>query len=31
MQGSPLDWEALPVPNGRIVVGLDGGYVRDWN
>jgi len=31
MPGSPLDWEALPVPNGRIVVGLDGGYVRDWN
>ena len=20
----------LPVPEGRIVVGLDGGYVRDW-
>jgi hypothetical protein len=31
MQGSPLDWEASPVPNRRIVVGLDGGYVRDWN
>ena len=30
-EGSPLDWEALPIPNGRIVVGLDGGYVRDWN
>ncbi len=27
---SPLDWEALPIPDGRIVVGLDGGYVRDW-
>ena len=24
------DWEALPIPDGRIVVGLDGGYVRDW-
>ena len=22
--------EALPIPDGRIVVGLDGGYVRDW-
>ena len=31
MEGSPLDWEALPIPDGRIVVGLDGGYVRDWN
>ena len=29
-EGSPLDWEALPIPDGRIVVGLDGGYVRDW-
>ena len=29
-KGSPLDWEALPIPDGRIVVGLDGGYVRDW-
>jgi hypothetical protein len=27
---SLLDWEALPIPDGRIVVGLDGGYVRDW-
>ena len=30
MEESPLDWEALPIPDGRIVVGLDGGYVRDW-
>jgi hypothetical protein len=30
IEGSPLDWEALPIPDGRIVVGLDGGYVRDW-
>jgi hypothetical protein len=29
-EDSPLDWEALPIPDGRIVVGLDGGYVRDW-
>jgi hypothetical protein len=20
----------LPIPEGRIVVGLDGGYVRNW-
>ena len=30
MDGNPADWEALPIPDGRIVVGLDGGYVRDW-
>ena len=23
--------DVLPVPEGRIVVGLDGGYVRDWD
>jgi hypothetical protein len=28
--GCPADWEKLPLPEGRIVVGLDGGYVRDW-
>ncbi len=27
MDGNPADWEALPIPDGRIVVGLDGGYV----
>jgi hypothetical protein len=27
----PLDWQQLPCPEGRIVVGLDGGYVRDWS
>jgi hypothetical protein len=30
MEENPLDWEASPIPDGRIVVGLDGGYVRDW-
>ncbi len=30
MDGSLTDWHALPIPDGRIVVGLDGGYVRDW-
>ena len=24
------DWEDLPVPDGRMVIGLDGGYIRDW-
>jgi hypothetical protein len=30
IDGCPADWQALPVPEGRIVVALDGGYVRDW-
>ncbi len=24
------DWEDLPAPEGRMVIGLDGGYIRDW-
>ena len=28
--GCPADWEDLPIPGGRVVVGLDGGYVRSW-
>lgn len=32
MQDScPRDWMNLPVPDGRIVIGLDGGYIRDRN
>jgi hypothetical protein len=30
IDGCPADWQELPIPEGRIVVGLDGGYVRDW-
>ena len=30
IDGCPAQWQALPVPEGRIVVGLDGGYVRKW-
>jgi hypothetical protein len=30
IDGCPAEWAALPIPEGRIVVGLDGGYVRDW-
>lgn len=26
----PADWRKLPPPEGEIVVGIDGGYVRDW-
>jgi hypothetical protein len=30
IDGCPADWAKLPIPEGRIVVGLDGGYVRGW-
>ena len=30
IDGCPADWAVLPIPEGRIVVGLDGGYVRNW-
>jgi hypothetical protein len=30
IEGCPRDWAALPIPNGPITVGIDGGYVRDW-
>ena len=31
IDGRPADWGGLPIPEGRIVVGLDGGYVRNWD
>ena len=30
MEGCPRDWAELPIPDGPITVGIDGGYVRDW-
>jgi hypothetical protein len=30
IEGCPRDWGKLPIPEGRIVVALDGGYLRDW-
>jgi hypothetical protein len=30
IDGCPRDWGNLPIPNGPITVGIDGGYVRDW-
>ena len=29
IDGCPADWQKLPIPEGRIVVGLDGGYIRN--
>jgi hypothetical protein len=31
IDGCPAQWQQLPIPEGRIVVGLDGGYVRNWH
>lgn len=31
IDGDENQWAALPNPQGRIVVGLDGGYVRNWD
>jgi hypothetical protein len=30
IEGCPRDWGTLPIPDGPITVGIDGGYVRDW-
>jgi hypothetical protein len=30
IDGCPADWAGLSIPEGRIVVGLDGGYVPNW-
>jgi hypothetical protein len=30
IEGCPRDWAALPIPDGPITVGIDGGYVRSW-
>ncbi len=31
VEGCPTDWRELPAPEGPIVVGVDGGYVRSWD
>ena len=28
IDGCPADWSKLPIPEGRIAVALDGGYVH---
>ncbi|NYZ14347.1 hypothetical protein HL658_17460 [Azospirillum sp. RWY-5-1] len=30
IEGCPADWKGLPIPEGPIVIGLDGGHVRNW-
>src|SRR5713101_4287611 len=30
IEGCPRDWGTVPIPDGPITVGIDGGYVRDW-
>jgi hypothetical protein len=30
IDGCQRDWERLPIPDGPITVGIDGGYVRNW-
>jgi hypothetical protein len=30
VEGCPADWAALPIPDGPLAVGIDGGYVRHW-
>jgi hypothetical protein len=30
IDGCPRDWGNLPIPDGPITVGIDGGYVRHW-
>ena len=31
IDGCPRDWGHLPIPDGPLTVGIDGGYVRDWD
>src|SRR6266446_1614285 len=30
IEGSPSDWDLLPLPDGSCKVGMDGGYGRNW-
>ncbi len=31
LSGAPYEWEQLPKPGKPMVVGIDGGYVRNWH
>jgi hypothetical protein len=28
IEGCPRDWAKMPMPNGPLMVGIDGGFVR---
>src|SRR5262252_9485121 len=30
IEGDARDWDLLPLPEGSFIVGIDGGYVRNW-
>ena len=30
VEGCPYEWERLPQPKGKITMGIDGGYLREW-
>ncbi len=30
VEGCPATWETLPIPDGPLTVGIDGGYGRNW-
>ena len=30
VEGCPADWATLPIPDGPMTVGIDGGYLRNW-
>jgi hypothetical protein len=29
IEGCPAAWAGLPIPNGPLMIGIDGGFVRD--
>ena len=29
IEGCPAAWAGLPIPNGPLTIGIDGGFVRD--
>jgi hypothetical protein len=31
VDGCPAEWAMLSIPNGPLTVGIDGGYVRNWD
>ena len=30
VEDCPATWETLPIPDGPLTVGIDGGHVRNW-